>query len=430
MTDSNDYNIDRYDKGKQTITLLMNLFVLSGFVFEIINFNRIYLPLQSYLQLLSAFIFLCTLVLLLINRKRFYVLCYLICTYFLIANIVIYDIIFPEFVEKLQISRSEFFSRDLYFILPFIAIVGFISSKKHIIIQGIIILFYIIYQYFTNNDVFIKSSILNYVLTTIGFCWVAYFLVGANQRFIKNLHETNSKLRNAQQKLIQSEKMASLGTLTAGVAHEINNPLNFIQGGVYGLESYLAETNQDNNKNVNLFINGIKTGIERVSGIVNGLNQFSRDTKYNMEVCDIHSIIENCLIILHNSMKDRISVLKEYTSLPYVLNGNTGKLHQVFLNILTNASQAINEHGKITVSTKIESANLNIKISDSGIGISPENIPKVIEPFFTTKEPGKGTGLGLSISYSIIKEHNGEMSFESEPGKGTTVNIKFPITIS
>jgi signal transduction histidine kinase len=357
-------------------------------------------------------------------------LCYLICTYFLIANIVIFDIIFPEFIEKLYISRSEFFSRDLYFILPFIAIVGFIAGKKHIIIQGIILLFYITYQYFSNNDIFIKSSILNYVLTTIGFCWVAYFLVGANQRFIKNLHETNSKLKDAQKNLIQSEKMASLGTLTAGVAHEINNPLNFIQGGVYGLEAYLIETNHDKNENVTLFIDGIKTGIERVSAIVNGLNQFSRDTKFNMELCNIHSIIDNCFIILHDSMKDRINVVKDYTSDPFVLKGNTGKLHQVFLNTLTNASQAINEHGEITVTTRIESANLIIKITDTGTGISSENIPKVIEPFFTTKEPGKGTGLGLSISYSIIREHNGELYFESEPGEGTTVIIKFPITLT
>jgi signal transduction histidine kinase len=423
----NKMSIERYDKGKQTITFIMNAFILIGFVLEIITFHKIYLPLQFYLQLFSVFVFSSSLSLLLINGKQYYVLSYLILTYFLLANIVIYDILFPEFIAKINFLKSEFFSRNLFFILPFVAIVGFIAGKRHIIIQGAILLLYIFFQIITNNDAFIKASAINYILTTIGFCWVIYFLVGANQLFIKELKESNSKLLETQQNLIQSEKMASLGTLTAGVAHEINNPLNFIQGGVSGLEDYFLNTKQDKDKNVILFMNGIKTGIARVSSIVKGLNQFSRDTKYNKENCDIHAILDNSLTILQNQIKNRIDIRKNYTSEPFVIQGNVGKLHQVFLNILTNANQAIQEKGSIIISTTVEDTHMNIEITDTGIGISPDTIPKIMEPFFTTKAPGQGTGLGLSISYSIIKDHNGEINVKSQINKGTSVFIKLPL---
>ncbi len=143
------------------------------------------------------------------------------------------------------------------------------------------------------------------------------------------------------------------------------------------------------------------------------------------ENCDLHAIIDNCLTILNSRIKYGIKLTKEYTTELFVIKGNVGKLHQVFLNILTNAIQAVNENGKIKVKTRKDNKKLLVEIIDSGTGISKENLNRVTDPFFTTKAPGTGTGLGLSISYNIITEHNGKLEFESEPGKGTKVLVSF-----
>ena len=131
-------------------------------------------------------------------------------------------------------------------------------------------------------------------------------------------------------------------------------------------------------------------------------------------------------MILNNQLKNRVEVQKQYTEEQYILEGNEGKLHQVFLNILSNASQAIKDNGKITILTKLVKDDIHISITDNGHGISRENSKKVFDPFFTTKEPGKGTGLGLSITYNIIQEHNGTIELKSQVGVGTKVTIKLP----
>jgi signal transduction histidine kinase len=243
------------------------------------------------------------------------------------------------------------------------------------------------------------------------------------------LRATLQHLRETQTQLLQSEKMASLGTLTAGVAHEINNPLNFLLGAHHGLEKYFKDSNDCNNKKVSFLLSSIKTGIDRISNIIIGLNQFSRDNSNMNEDCNLHSIIDNCLLMLNNLIIQKVVIVKEYSETSYSIKGNIGKLHQVFLNILTNALQAIESKGQIKISTKTNpgSKNLITEITDTGVGISIDEIGKITDPFFTTKEPGKGTGLGLSISYKIISEHNGKLEFESEPGKGTLVRVVLPL---
>ena len=236
-----------------------------------------------------------------------------------------------------------------------------------------------------------------------------------------------NKLSEAQNQLVQSEKMASLGILTAGVAHEINNPLNFILGGYTGLKNYFEASNNNPNENINLFLFSIHTGVERASKIIDGLNQFSRNTDSFDESCDIHKIIEDCLIILDIDIKNRIEVKKDYTHSKTNIPGNLGKLHQVFLNILNNSIQAIECKGEILIQTKHINSNIEIRITDSGYGVSEKNLSKILNPFFTTKQPGEGTGLGLSITFSIIKDHRGSLEFESEENKFTTVIIKLPI---
>ncbi|MCU4173646.1 ATP-binding protein [Carboxylicivirga sp. N1Y90] len=240
------------------------------------------------------------------------------------------------------------------------------------------------------------------------------------------LKNTLIYLKNTQAKLIESEKMASLGTLTAGVAHEINNPLNYIMGAHVGLSNYFEKYGSNEQDNTDVFLNSIHTGIERVTNIVSGLNQFNRTNSSFNEVCDIHSIIDNCLVMLHNQLKHKIEVIKTYHSETPHIKGNIGKLHQAIFNILNNSIQAINNNGKITIWTSLNPNNIVLKITDNGCGIKAEHLTKVTDPFFTTKPPGKGTGLGLSICYSIIQSHNGTLEITSEPNIETQVIVQLP----
>lgn len=241
------------------------------------------------------------------------------------------------------------------------------------------------------------------------------------------LSKTLKNLEETQAQLLYAEKMASLGILTAGIAHEINNPLNYIQGGYVGLKDYLAGSDLKNNQDLLTLLNCIKNGVERTSEIVHGLNQFSRENSNLNEDCYIHNIIDNCLVMLNHKMKDRIQIEKKYCKKNMLIKGNVGKLHQVFLNIFTNAEQAIQDQGKIDIKTCISDYNIIIEVTDDGCGIDKENLPKVTDPFFTTKQAGAGTGLGLSIVYDIVHEHAGQIEFDSEIGKGTTVKITLPL---
>lgn len=234
-------------------------------------------------------------------------------------------------------------------------------------------------------------------------------------------------LKTTQLQLLQSEKMASLGILTAGVAHEINNPLNYILGACVGLEKHFKKSGEEENAQVKLYLNTLRVGVKRASDIVQGLNQFSRDSKTYTEVCDIHSILDNCLTMLSNQLKHRIVIEKYYSARVPATKGNVGKLHQAFINILSNASQAIKEEGRIAIRTQKKGSNIIVNVADTGVGISEENMQNVINPFYTTKEPGKGVGLGLSITYNIIQEHKGQLEFKSEVSKGTTVVVMLPI---
>jgi PAS domain S-box-containing protein len=244
---------------------------------------------------------------------------------------------------------------------------------------------------------------------------------------LEELVEIKTKdLKNAQAQLIQSEKMASLGVLTAGVAHEINNPLNYIMGGYVGLSNELDEEGNIKSANTATFLEGIKIGIDRAADIVKGLNQLSRDNENYNEICDIHSIIDNCLSMLHNKHKKRIGVVKSYYVENAKIKGNAGKFHQVFLNIILNAIDAIEESGTISIVTNSMENILEVIIEDTGCGIPKDNLNKIADPFFTTKDPGKGTGLGLSITSTIIHAHRGKIKFHSEENKGTKVTIHLP----
>jgi len=242
-----------------------------------------------------------------------------------------------------------------------------------------------------------------------------------------DLLDKNSELENVieelkatQQHLVQSEKMASLGTLTAGIAHEINNPLNFISGGL----GIIEETDQEGN---NMSIKEGKkrrqkatelayNGLERASEIVKALMTFSHRGNSKKILTDVHSIIDNSLLFLNSKLTDDIKVNKAYTlkdSVPLYPD----KMHQVIMNIIDNAIYAINMNGEgskiIGISTQMEGHKAILDISNNGPAIPEEVLGQLFDPFFTTKDPGKGTGLGLSISYMLISEHKGSIKVEN-----------------
>ncbi|PJZ45605.1 ATP-binding protein [Leptospira brenneri] len=245
----------------------------------------------------------------------------------------------------------------------------------------------------------------------------------------RELKQTLVELRERQNQLIESEKMASLGLLSAGIAHEINNPLNFILGGYFGVRDILEGSNLASEK-TQLYLEAIKEGVERTSKIVKGLNQFTRSGDSFEEKFDLHDIVENCLVVLGHSLRDRILVVKDYFSGSMMVKGNSGKIHQVFLNIMTNAIQAMEgDSGILGLKSFRDPEYALVEISDSGGGIPEELQNKIRNPFFTTKDPGKGVGLGLPIAYKIIEDHKGIIEMESVPGKGTIFRIKIPVLV-
>jgi signal transduction histidine kinase len=263
-------------------------------------------------------------------------------------------------------------------------------------------------------------------------------------------------LKQSQSQLIQSEKMASLGQLVAGIAHEINNPVNFISAGVDALETNLEEISQildiyniitpENVKEklkdiealkgefeyiqtireTNKLIESIKTGTDRTTEIIKGLRTFSRMDEDVIRVVDIHENLNSTLILLKNKYKERIEIEKNYEDIPQI-ECYPGQLNQVFMNILSNAIDAIEDKGKITVNTSKSDGTVQISIKDNGKGIPDDCQTKIFEPFFTTKNVGQGTGLGLSISHGIIEKHMGSIEVRSKVGKGSEFIISLPL---
>ncbi|HIJ89874.1 MAG TPA: hypothetical protein HPP95_03365 [Deltaproteobacteria bacterium] len=279
------------------------------------------------------------------------------------------------------------------------------------------------------------------------------------------IEKKNSELQNAydelkatQSHLVQQEKMASIGQLAAGVAHEINNPIGFVTSNLGTLQKYAARMaeflkmqaelySQDTGDDRAIRLGEIRRqfniepiledlpslvaesldGVERVRKIVQNLKSFSRVDQSDCSLADINQCLEDTLNIIWNELKYKCIVKKEYGDLPQI-RCYPQQLNQVFMNLLVNAAQAIEGQGEIVISTRAHATEITVAIADSGCGISPENLSRIFDPFFTTKEVGKGTGLGLSITYNIVtKKHDGKIEVTSEPGKGTTFVVTLPI---
>lgn len=243
------------------------------------------------------------------------------------------------------------------------------------------------------------------------------------------LKKTLRNLKETQAQLIESEKMASIGTLTSGLAHEINNPLNFIQGGYYAIEQYSADFGSQDLSKTELILKSIKTGVDRASEIITILNQFNQDSKSIDEECDLHSIIDNCLLIKKRQIAEKKAVIaKEYCGKALTVFCITGQMHHIFLSLIDNALFAIAEGGKINIRSAMEAGTASIVIEDNGSGIPENIIGNISDAFFTTKEPGQGTGLGLHICSKIIRAHKGTINFSSIEGQGTAVSIHLPLS--
>lgn len=278
------------------------------------------------------------------------------------------------------------------------------------------------------------------------------------------------QLQKAQTQLIESEKMSALGVLVAGVAHEINNPINFVHGNLSHAEAYIADLLslvdcygevypnpdakvQDHMEQLELdflredlqkLLKSMKVGTERILGIVQSLRTFSRLDEADFKIANLHDGLESTLVILQNRLKPSsgfpgVKVMRDYGDLPEVYC-YPGKLNQVFMNLLLNAIDALEESWEtepgpdaptIWVTTAIESEAIVIRFSDNGPGIPEAIRSRLFEPFFTTKPVGRGTGLGLSISYQIIvQEHQGQLICESQFGEGTKFILRIPAKTS
>ncbi|MEO8401007.1 MAG: MASE1 domain-containing protein [Gammaproteobacteria bacterium] len=250
-------------------------------------------------------------------------------------------------------------------------------------------------------------------------------------------------LKHSNARLMQSEKMASLGVLTAGVAHEIKNPLNAISANIESIKTDMDHIVQSVNhshvdkniiedvnrtrENTGSLITATNEGIKRTSGIIADLCAFARADEPEMIMSDIHQHIDSTLNLLNSEIKGHVTVIKEYGIIPTLLC-HPGKLNQVIMNLIINAIHALDSQrdGRITIQTKQKDNSIILSIKDNGPGIKKEVLEKIFVPFFTTKQSGLGSGLGLFISSNIIKEHHGTISVTSEVGKGTEFIITLP----
>lgn len=285
-----------------------------------------------------------------------------------------------------------------------------------------------------------------------------------NKTLDQKVRERTSQLEAAQIQLVQSEKLASIGHLAAGVAHEINNPVGFVGGNIQTMGEYFDCLDQivgladqltavveagrmDEAKNIIDEWNGLKDdlqidyirgdikglvgeskdGVERIRKIILDLRSFSREgSDEQRELVRIEDIIRGVLRIVQSEVKYKADVIEDFGDTPEIAC-YAQKLSQVFVNLLVNACQAMPKRGEIHITTRLEGDNVCVEVRDTGEGIAADKLSQIFDPFYTTKPVGEGTGLGLSVSYDIIRQHDGDMQVQSEVGKGTTFRILIPI---
>jgi two-component system NtrC family sensor kinase len=280
----------------------------------------------------------------------------------------------------------------------------------------------------------------------------------------RELYDSNESLRLAynqlktqKAQLVHQEKLASIGQLSAGVAHEVNNPAGYVKSNLSTLKDYVGKiqkfiedtealTNEPSDikekfaeskkrldidyiqEDIGELINDAIDGMERVSSIVKALKDFSRPDTEKPQCFSLNECIQNTIKIIHNEIKYKSELKLELGDIPEI-HGQPGSMGQVVLNLLVNASHSIATKGNIELKTYLQVDKIYLSIKDNGCGIKDENLAKIFDPFFTTKEVGQGTGLGLSIVQNIVRKHKGNIHVDSEIGQGTTFTISLPVPI-
>jgi len=254
----------------------------------------------------------------------------------------------------------------------------------------------------------------------------------------KTLEQTLEQLKTTQHQLVMQEKMASLGNLVAGVAHEMNNPIGVIHSaadttsrGIRKIKSLLQGDHDEEQLHQSFDVLEKNSSIitiasDRVAKIVQSLRSFARLDEALFQEVDIHQNIDTTLTLLSHELKDKTPAIKQYGEIPRI-QCYPNELNQAFMNVLQNAAQAIDQQGTITIATHADETQVYVKITDTGNGILPEDLPQIFNPGFTTQSDGVGKGLGLSIVYNVIQKHHGEIRADSEIGKGTEITIALPI---
>jgi len=311
-------------------------------------------------------------------------------------------------------------------------------------------------------DYLIKPCDLDVISMTVERALERRALLRAARQYKLDLERRNEELRRRkaemerlQAQIVQNEKMASLGQLAAGVAHELNNPAGFLYGNmellgecVRGIERLILfyesvpldaeatararvikdEIDYENTlEDLHSIIKDCHDGAVRIRDVVQNLRTFSRLDEAEFKKVDIHEGIDSTLRLLTRFYGDgRIKLARDYGELPPV-DCYAGQLNQVWLNLLVNAAHAASGGGDVSISTRGEGERVVVRVTDTGCGIAPKHLPRIFDPFFTTKPVGDGTGLGLSVTYSIVERHGGEITVESELGKGTTFTVTLPV---
>lgn len=281
----------------------------------------------------------------------------------------------------------------------------------------------------------------------------------------RDLEQAHKELQDNKDHLVHSEKMASLGVLSAGIAHEINNPIGYVLSNLNNLNEYVPVYEQlvqmcrqmaekatgmealgadarsvlelMQKEDVDFIVEDTRDlltetadGLSRVKEIVQGLQTFSHTGGGTHHPVEVNAVLQNTLRIAANQLKNVCEVVEDLADVPEV-HGNAGRLGQVLMNLIVNASQAVTPgQGIIEVSTRACGDSVEVCVADNGCGIASDDVDKIFEPFFTTKDVGSGTGLGLSISLGIVKDHKGELTCESTPGRGTCFTLKLPTSAS
>jgi len=295
------------------------------------------------------------------------------------------------------------------------------SVAKKLFYTGISFVFFAIFTgLFHSGSYLAPLPVPPELLRGISAFLIAFFITNALNIFDI---ETRKKIEQQTRRLVQVEKLASLGQLAAGIAHEINNPLANASLGIQTLKKKFgpdAAAGQD----VVRKLDAVERNIDRASAIAQELLQFSSQRESEFIPLNINSVIQGALALMRYKLST-IAILQELAPVPDIL-GDSGKLQQVFINILSNATEAMPDGGTISLSSCVRGDMVIAKISDTGVGIEAENLSRAFDPFFTTKEVGSGTGLGLYICYGIIRQHCGTFEIDSKVGKGTVLTIKLP----